>query len=69
VFGSVARGEDDPDSDIDLVVDLAHGTGLVGLATLQRELASVLGTSVDVAPSDSLRPAVRDAVEAEAIPL
>ena len=69
VFGSVARGEDGPDSDIDLVVDLAPGTGLVGLATLERELASVLGTSVDVAPSDSLRPAVRDAIEAEAIPL
>jgi predicted nucleotidyltransferase/DNA-binding XRE family transcriptional regulator len=69
VFGSVARGEDGPESDVDLVVDLAPGTGLVGWATLERELAQVLGTSVDVAPSDSLRPVVRDAIVAEAIPL
>lgn len=69
VFGSVARGEDGPESDVDLVVDLAPGTGLVGWATLERELAQVLGTWVDVAPSDSLRPVVRDAIDAEAIPL
>ncbi len=69
VFGSVARGEDGPESDVDLVVDLASGTGLVGLATLERELSSVLGAAVDLAPSDSLRPAVRDAIESEAIPL
>jgi predicted nucleotidyltransferase len=69
VFGSVARGEDGPDSDVDLVVDLAPGTGLVGWSKLERELAQVLGTSVDVAPSDSLRPVVRDAIDAEAIPL
>jgi predicted nucleotidyltransferase/DNA-binding XRE family transcriptional regulator len=69
VFGSVARGEDGPESDVDLVVDLAPGTGLVGWATLERELSQVLGAPVDVAPSDSLRPELRDAVEAEAIPL
>jgi predicted nucleotidyltransferase len=69
VFGSVARGEDGPESDVDLVVDLAPGTGLVGWAALERELALVLGTSVDVAPSDSLRPVVRDAIDTEAIPL
>jgi predicted nucleotidyltransferase/DNA-binding XRE family transcriptional regulator len=69
VFGSVARGEDGPESDVDLVVDFAPGTGLVGWATLERELSQVLGTPVDVAPSDSLRPELRDAVEAEAIPL
>jgi transcriptional regulator with XRE-family HTH domain len=38
VFGSVARGEDGPDSDVDLLVDLAPGTGLFGLAALEREL-------------------------------
>jgi hypothetical protein len=69
VFGSVARGDDGPDSDVDLVVDLAPGTGLVGWTALERELAEVLGTSVDLAPGDSLRPSVRAAVEAEAIPL
>lgn len=69
VFGSVARGEDRPDSDIDLLVDLAPGTGLVGLAGLQRELADVLGASVDVIPADSLKPTIREAADKEAIPL
>jgi predicted nucleotidyltransferase/DNA-binding XRE family transcriptional regulator len=69
VFGSVARGEDGPDGDVDLVVDLAPGAGLPGRATLERELAQLLGTSVDVAPSDSLPPVVRVAIDAEAIPL
>jgi predicted nucleotidyltransferase/DNA-binding XRE family transcriptional regulator len=69
VFGSVARGEDGPESDVDLVVDFAPGTGLIKWATLERELSKVLGTPVDVAPSDSLRPEVRHAIEAEAISL
>lgn len=67
VFGSVARGEDTPDSDIDLVVDLAPGTGLFELGALRRELAEILGAPVDVAPSDSLRASVRREVERDAI--
>ena len=43
VFGSVARGQDGPDSDVDLLVDLAPGTGLIGLSGLQRELSEILG--------------------------
>ncbi len=69
VFGSVARGEDRSDSDVDLLVDLAPGTSLVALGTLERELSEVLGTHVDLAPSDSLRPNVKAEAEREAIPL
>lgn len=69
MFGSVARGEDTSESDIDLLVDLAPGTGLFSLGTLEREISEVLGTHVDVAPSDSLRPTVRAEAEAEAIEL
>jgi hypothetical protein len=69
VFGSTARGEDRPDSDVDLVVDLDKGTGLFNLEALRRELSEILGVPVDVAPSDSLRPRVREEVEREAIPL
>lgn len=69
VFGSVARGEDTADSDIDLLVDLAPGTGLFELGGLERELSDILGTRVDVAPSDSLRPTVSAAAESEAIDL
>jgi len=69
VFGSVARGEDQPGSDIDLLVDLAPGTGLFSLGALERELSEVLGTHVDVVPSDSLRRKVRIESDAEAVPL
>ncbi len=69
VFGSVARGEDRPDSDIDLVAELAPGTGLFELGTLEREIAEVLGWKVDLVPSEGLRPVVRAEVDAQAIPL
>lgn len=69
VFGSVARAEDTADSDVDLLVDLNEGVGLVGLAGLKRELTDLLGTSVDVVPADSLKPRIRAEVLAEAITL
>jgi predicted nucleotidyltransferase/DNA-binding XRE family transcriptional regulator len=69
VFGSVARGEDRPDSDTDLLVDLAPRTSLVALGALERELSRILGTRVDVAPADSLRRGVREEAERDAIPL
>ncbi|MHB1905389.1 MAG: helix-turn-helix domain-containing protein [Acidimicrobiales bacterium] len=69
VFGSTARGEDRPNSDVDFVVDLARGTGLFNLEALRRELSEILSVPVDVVPSDSLRPRVREEVEREAIPI
>ncbi len=69
VFGSVARGEDGDGSDIDLLVDVDDGVGLVAIAGLARELADLLGAPVDVVPADSLKRAVRADVLAEALPL
>ena len=69
VFGSVVRGEDRPDSDVDLLANLAPGTGLAILGTLERELGEVLGSPVGVIPVDSLRASVRADAEQEAIPL
>lgn len=69
VFGSAARGEDTEVSDIDLLVDLAPGTGLLGLIGLQRELAELLGQDVDLVPASGLRADVREVVLAEAIDL
>lgn len=69
VFGSAARGEDGPDSDVDFVVDVDKGTGLFALEALRRELSEILGVPVDVAPSDSLRTHVRAEIERDAIPL
>jgi predicted nucleotidyltransferase len=70
VFGSVARGEDGPDSAADLLADLAPDVSLFTLARLlQRELEQILGVSVDLVPSDGPKPALRGAVRATQVPL
>lgn len=69
VFGSVVRGQDTSSSDIDLLVDLDKGVGVVRLAGLKRELTDLLGVNVDVVPAESLKPRIRAQVLAEAIPL
>ena len=67
VFGSVARGEESSDSDVDILVDLPPGMGLVGLARLQRDLEDVLGVQVDLVPAGDLKPNVRDAVLSDVV--
>lgn len=69
VFGSVARGEDRPDSDVDLLVDLPPGLSLFGLARVRDELEAILGTRVDLVPAQDLKPGVRAHVEHELITL
>ncbi|MFD4070932.1 nucleotidyltransferase family protein [Nocardia ignorata] len=48
LFGSVARGEDGPDSDLDLLVELAPGASVLDILELDSELAYLLGCPVDV---------------------
>jgi predicted nucleotidyltransferase/DNA-binding XRE family transcriptional regulator len=69
VFGSVARGQDTARSDIDLLVDLNPGTGLVALNRLRRTLSDLLGVPVDVIPAVTLKPRIREEVLNKAIPL
>jgi hypothetical protein len=69
VFGSVARGEDTPSSDIDLLVDLRPEATLLELAGLRQDLAALLDARVDVATPGMLKPAVRTRALAEAVPL
>lgn len=69
VFGSVARGEDDPESDIDFLVEMEQGRSLLDLGGCQVEMEELLGRSVDVMTPACLRPRVRERAEREAIPL
>ncbi|WP_189033200.1 helix-turn-helix domain-containing protein [Nocardia rhizosphaerihabitans] len=48
LFGSVARGDDRPDSDLDLLIELAPGASLLDILGLDDDLAAVLGCPVDV---------------------
>jgi uncharacterized protein len=69
VFGSLARGEADSKSDIDLLVDLKPGRTLLDLAGFRREAAEILDIPVDVATADMLKDRIRIEVLTEALPL
>jgi predicted nucleotidyltransferase/DNA-binding XRE family transcriptional regulator len=69
VFGSVARGEDRPDSDVDLLADLPPGMGLLGLGRVQEKLEAIIGSPVDLVPAADLKPAVRARAERELVAL
>lgn len=66
VFGSVARGEDRPDSDLDILVDALPGTTLFDLGGLLEELKTMLGVEVDVVTSGGLHSDIRARVLKEA---
>jgi uncharacterized protein len=69
LFGSVARGDEHPSSDIDFLVELEPGTRPFEILTLGADLEEALGVSVDVGTPDTLRQRLRDEVLAEAVPL
>lgn len=69
VFGSVARGEDRPDSDVDLLIDLADERGFDDYLELAQELEQLLSRRVDLVLSRSLSPHFRPYIEADARPV
>jgi predicted nucleotidyltransferase len=69
IFGSVARGEADEKSDIDLLVNMEPGRSLFDLGGLLADLEDLLGCNVDVVTEDGLRDRIRDRVLKEAIAL
>lgn len=69
IFGSVARGEAQAESDLDVLVDLEPGRSLLDLGGLLMELQELLGCRVDVVTEQGLRPRIRERVLREAVPL
>ena len=69
VFGSVARGEADEQSDVDFLVEMNPGGSLMRRAGLIVELEDLLGRNVDVATERALKPRIRDRVLREAVPV
>ena len=66
LFGSVLRQEARPDSDVDLLIDLAEDRGFDDYLALIEELESVLGRRVDLITDRGLSPYFRPYIEAEA---
>jgi predicted nucleotidyltransferase len=69
LFGSVARGDESPDSDIDFLVELAPDARPFGILAIGADLEAALGVRVHVGTSGLLRPGLRNEVLADAIPL
>ncbi len=69
VFGSAARGEAGPTSDIDLLVKMDRGRSLLDLIELSQELESILQRKVDILTDEGLSPYLEQRIHAEAVPL
>ena len=69
LFGSVARGDSSPRSDIDLLADFdkSKRLSLVSMAHLENRLADLLGVKVDLSPADSMKEPVRRQAVREAV--
>ena len=67
VFGSLARGEAGPDSDVDILVSLDPGRSLLDLVAIKQDLEDLLGCEVDVVTEAAISPYIRDRVLSEAV--
>ena len=69
VFGSVARGEERPDSDVDFLVDFEPDASLLDLIGLKEDFEAVLGRPADIVTAEGVSPFLRDRILKEAVPL
>ena len=69
VFGSFARGDAGPESDLDLLVEYVPGHGGFAFNEFCQQAETLLGRKVDVVTEKSLHPIIRDKVLVQAIPL
>jgi len=69
IFGSVVHGEAQPDSDIDILVDLDPNANLslLGLGHIWGDLNEMLGRDIDLVCRDSIRPMLRERIISEAV--
>lgn len=65
IFGSYARDEAGPDSDLDLLVDFAERKSLLTLVRIKRELSEALGIEVDLLTEAAISPHLIDRIKSE----
>ena len=69
IFGSVARGEARPESDVDFLVEMDSGRSLLDLIELSQDLETLLQRKVDILTDQGLSPYLGQRIHAEAVPL
>lgn len=67
LFGSVARGEARPDSDLDILVSYVRTPGLFRFLDLKSYLENIIGRPVDLVTENALKPQLRERIMFEAI--
>jgi predicted nucleotidyltransferase len=67
LFGSYVRGDENEESDIDMLVELPKGKTLLDLIRLERKLESILGKDVDVTTYKSVSPLLRQYIQKDQI--
>ena len=67
IFGSTARGEAGPESDVDVLVEFNRRFGLFHLARTQMFLEEILSEKIDLIPRNSIFPQLRDTILGEAV--
>ncbi len=65
VFGSYVRGEEKPDSDIDIIVEFSKRKSLLKIVRIERELSETLGIKVDLLTEKSISPYLIDRIKSE----
>jgi hypothetical protein len=69
IFGSVARGEDRPESDVDVLVEVERGRSFLDLIGFELDLEQLLGCKVDVVSEGGISPYLEATILREAVPL
>ncbi len=69
LFGSYARGEQRPDSDLDLLIEFSQTPGFLAFIQLEQALAEAVGLPIDLVTVDALKPALRETILAEIVPV
>jgi predicted nucleotidyltransferase len=65
LFGSYVRGEEKPDSDIDIIVEFTERKSLLDIVGIERELTEVLGIKVDLLTEKFISPYMIDSIKKE----
>lgn len=69
LFGSLARGEEKAESDVDLLIEMEDGRSLLDLSHLLQDMEELLGCKVHIVEPEAIHWAIRDRVLEEAVPL
>ena len=69
LFGSFARGDDSPGSDIDILIDIQPGLSVFDVLRMEKVLKDKFSRKIDLVEFSALKPSIKDKVLSQAIPL